>query len=192
MLRTIVPVSLIALLSSGCDSDCADAARVNGTYAMWHTVQNVGEGGAATVSEDYPSYQMFINGWSKWKIKASTIGGSLNADITDVAEYQGNYNEASPTTQAFSGALTLTETNCNAFNMRIEGEFGTTVDTSHTFVYDADLVFAGDHVAGTFSYSDTFAGTADDGSALSGAFENAKGEVSGTLQLDDFDTGFAD
>lgn len=192
MFRTVLPISLVALLASGCDSDCSDAARVNGTYAMWHHVQNVGADGTATVSEGYPSYQMFVNGWSKWKVKASTTSGALSTDITDVAEAQGDYNDGAPTTQAFTGTLAVTETNCNAFNFHIEGEFDTTVDTTHAFVYDADLVFSGDHVAGTFAYTDSFTGTADDGSAVSGKLENATGEVSGTLQFDDFDTGFSE
>lgn len=192
MLRTILPVSLVAILATGCDSDCADASRVNGTYAMWHSVMNVGEGGEATVSENYPSYQMFINGWSKWKVKANTTSGSLNTDITDVADAQGDYNEEAPTTQPFAGTLTVTETNCNAFNFALSGQFGTTSHTTHTFEYAADLVFSGEHVAGTFTYTDSFSGTAEDGSAVTGMLENASGEVSGTLQIDDFDTGFGE
>lgn len=193
MLRTLVPVTLLALVAQGCDSDCADASRVNGTYAMWHSVQNVGEGGAAKVTDGYPSYVTFINGWSKWKVKASTTGGAFNTDITDVADEQGDYNDGDPTTQPFSGTLAVSETNCNAFNIVLEGQFGTTVNTTHTFTYEADLLFAGDHLAGTFTYSDTFSGTADDGSAVSGSLENAQGEISGTLQLDDaFDAGFSE
>ncbi len=192
MFRTILPVSLVAILATGCDSDCADASRANGTYAMWHSVTNVGQGGTATVSENYPSYLVFVNGWSKWKIKASTTSGSLNTDITDVADTQGDYNEADPITQPFSGSVTASDDNCNAFAVHFEGDFDTTASTTHTFVYDADLVFSGEHVSGTFTYTDTFTGTDGDGNTISGALDKASGEVSGTLQLDDFDADFAE
>jgi hypothetical protein len=190
MPRTLASVALVAVLASGCDSDCADASRINGTYAMWHTVQNVGGEGAAAVSEGYPSYVTFINGWSKWKLKASTTAGSFNVDVTDVADEQGDYNDGDPTTQPFSGTLTVSETNCNVMSVLLEGEFSTTVNTTHTFSYASEYVFAGDHLAGTFTYTDSFSGTADDGSAVSGGLENAEGEISGTLQLDEFETGF--
>ncbi|MDP2317304.1 MAG: hypothetical protein Q8P41_30755 [Pseudomonadota bacterium] len=191
MIRIALPLSLLALLSTGCDSDCADTSRVNGTYAMWHTVLNAGEGGA-TASENYPTYDVFINGWSKWKINWSAGSDTINADITDVAEAQSGPDGVVGTAQAFSGSLTSSAEDCNVFAMHIEGNFETTADTTHAFIYDADVVYMGDHLSGTYSYADTFTGTAEDGSSISGQLENATGEVSGTLQIDGFDTGFSD
>jgi hypothetical protein len=191
MVRPLVFAALILPLATGCDSDCADASRVNGTYAMWHTVLNAGTDGTATVSEDYPSYQMFINGWSKWKITWASGGGTINADITDVAEAQGNYNESAPTSQAFEGTLASSDSNCNMFDLHLEGDFATTVDTVHTFVYDSQLTYMGDHLSGSFTYTDTYTGTAEDGSSTSGGLDGATGDVYGTLQTDsEFDTGF--
>ncbi|MES2638276.1 MAG: hypothetical protein V4850_02310 [Myxococcota bacterium] len=196
MVRIVPPVSLfglaLALLASGCDSDCADSSRVNGTYAMWHTALNTGEGGGATVSENYPSYEVFINGWSKWKINWSSGTDTINADITDVAEPQSGPDGLVGTTQPFAGSLTSSADDCNVFAMHIEGNFETTSDTMHAFVYDASMVYVGDHLNGTFTYSDTFTGTAEDGTATSGMLENATGELSGTLQIDGFDTGFSE
>lgn len=192
MIRTILPVSLVVLLAAGCDSDCQDASRLNGTYAMWHSFTNVGAGGTVTPSEDYPSYTMFVNGWSKWKVKASTTGGSFNTDITDFEDEMGDKNEGTPSTQPFSGDLSVVEANCNAFTLHIEGTFETTVDTEHTFVYDADLLYTGDHLNGSFTYSDSYVGTAEDGSATSGQLDGATGEFNGTLQYDDFDADFTE
>lgn len=192
MVRIVLPVSLIALLSTGCDSDCADTSRVNGTYAMWHAALNTAEGGGATVSENYPSYEVFINGWSKWKINWSAGTDAINADITDVGEAQSGPDASAGTTQPFSGTLTSSADDCNVFAMHIEGNFETASDTTHAFVYDADVVYVGDHLNGTFTYSDTFTGTAEDGTAVSGMLESATGELSGTLQIDTFDTGFSE
>jgi hypothetical protein len=188
MCRTILAASLLIAFTAGCDTDCADTSRLNGTYAMWHNVLNMGAAGTATVSEDYPAYQMFINGWSKWTIKASTSGGTFNTDILDVAEFQGDYNDSDPTTQAFAGTLTASDTNCNSEALHLEGEFNTTSGTVHTFTYDAETVYVGDHITGTFTYTDTYAGA--DGS--SGGLTGAEGELNGTLQVDGFDTGFSD
>jgi hypothetical protein len=192
MSRVLLCALALAPVLTGCDSECVDAARLDGTYAMWHSVQNMGDGGTATVSDDYPSYQMFINGWSKWKVKASTSAGTFNADITDVAEFQGDYNDGGATTQAFAGTLTASEKNCNALTVVIEGEFDTSVGTTHAFTYEAEMLFTGEHLAGRFSYADSYTGTDDAGAAVSGALTDAQGELSGTLQVDDFDTGFAD
>ena len=192
MCRIIFAASLSIVFLAGCDSDCADTARLNGTYAMWHSVQNMGPAGTATVSDNYPSYQMFINGWSKWTIKASTSGGTFNTDILDVAEFQGDYNDDAPATQAFAGTLTASDTNCNAMTLHLEGAFSTTSGSDHIFTYDAEALYVGDHLTGTFSYADTFTGTAEDGSEISGALEGATGDLNGTLQVDGFDTGFSD
>lgn len=185
-------VSLVALTATGCDADCADTSRINGTYAMWHTVLNAGEEGGATVSEDYPSYDVFVNGWSKWKVNWSAGNDTINADITDVAEVQSGPDATVGTTQAFSGSLVASEADCNAFTMHIEGNFTSKARTTHAFIYDAQLVYVGDHLNGTFTYSDSYTGTDSDGEAISGALENATGEVTGTLQIDAFDTGFSE
>jgi hypothetical protein len=188
MLRTVLPVSLLALLSTGCDADCADASRLNGTYAMWHTVLNTSTG--ATVSEDYPGYGVFVNGWSKWKVNWAAGSDTVSADITDVAEGQSGPAGAVGTTQPFSGSFVPSAKDCNAFTMHLDGVFEGTSGSSHLFVYDAELVYMGDHLNGTFAYTDTFTATAEDGSALSGGLTDATGEVQGTLQIDGFDTGF--
>lgn len=177
-------LALLVIMLTACDTDCEDASRINGTYATWHTVLNSSD---VDKSEGYPSYQMFFNGWSKWDITWQSSGGGLQADITDVAELQGDMNTlGEPATQTFSGKLTSADDNCNVFVMDLEGNFETTVGTNHTFVYHSDLVFMGDHLSGTFTYDDSYTG-ADD---TSGEIANVKGEVSGTMQDDTFDTGF--
>lgn len=192
MFRTVLVLSAFAVLATGCDADCADTARLNGTWAMWHQVLNAGAGGTATVDEDYPSYQMFINGWSKWKIKSSTSSGAFNVDVTDVAERQGDYNDGAPSTEPLAGTLTVDETNCNAFALHLEGTFSTTSGTDHAFTYDANAVYMGDHISGTFTYDDSYTGTDADGNATSGGLTGAAGELNATLQLDGFDTGFGE
>ena len=96
------------------------------------------------------------------------------------------------TTQPFSGSLVSSAEDCNAFTMHIEGNFETVSSSVHAFVHDAEVVYMGDHLNGTFAYTDTFTGTAADGTALSGGLANATGEVQGTFQFDGFDTGFSE
>jgi hypothetical protein len=192
MVRALFLATLLSTLA-GCDSDCADTSRINGTYAMWHTVLNAGADGGATADEGYPSYQVFINGWSKWKITWSSGSGTVNADITDIAEYQGDFNDGSTTSQSFEGTMAENDDNCNTFTLHLTGDFETTVDTVNSFTYDATMAYMGDHVAGTFTYTDTYTGTAEDGSPTSGGLSGASGDLSGTLQTDGkFDTGFAE
>ncbi len=194
MIRALAILALVAPLAAGCGSDCADATRVNGTYAMWHSITNLAaDEGGASVNADYPSYQVFANGWSKWKLTYQSADGTLNADITDVAEVQGDFNEGGALAQSYAGTLTSAEDNCNVFALHLEGDFETSADTVHTFVYDATLVYLGDHLNGTHAYSDTYVSSLD-GSTNTGGLTGAEGDANGTLQVEGggFDTGFLD
>lgn len=178
---------LLLALIAGCDSDCEDASRLNGEYAMWHSVLNANQEGGATMDEAYPSYEVFVNGWSRWDLTWSASGGTFAAAISDVAELQSGGEATTPVT--YDGTLTSRDDNCNAFDLALTGQFEAASGTTHDFAYTAELVYYGDDVAGHFTYEDTWSGA--DGA--SGALTGAAGDVYGVLQTDGaFDTGFTE
>jgi hypothetical protein len=178
-------LTLTIALLAGCDADCDDTTRLNQTWAMWHAPLDAT--GGITADENYPTYQVFSNGWSKWKIAWSQDAANVDVEITDAAERQGNLNTGAPAAQKFSGQLLASEDNCNALVLDLTGEFETTSGTRHAFDYTANLVYYGEHLAGTYTYSDTW--TSED---TSGAMSEIHGDVRGTAEDADagFDTGF--
>lgn len=182
-----------ALPALACDPDCANSARVNGSYAMWHTVTTPVED--LSMDIDYPSYLVFINGWSKWDVAYQSSDSSANISVKDVGERYLNFNEESPVEQTYGAEMKASDDNCNVFDFKMTGVFQTTSNTTHDFTYTAQLVFLGDHLSGSFTYEDTYTGTDADGAPISGGISGASGEVSGTLQTDAdgvFDTGFSE
>lgn len=188
---------MLALLLAalvGCDSDCEDPSRIKGEYAMWHTVLNANQadGGGATMDENYPSYDVFVNGWSRWTLNWAEAGGQVTTTILDVAEVQSD-ESAEATEAELSGTLTSQDDNCNVFDLGLNGTYDTTADTTHTFEYVASFVFYGDHIAGDFTYTDTWEGVDSDGNPVAGGLTGATGDLYGTLQTDgSFDTGFTE
>jgi hypothetical protein len=178
-------LSLTIALLAGCDADCEDTTRLNHTWAMWHDPLDA-EGGVSA-DESYPTYQVFANGWSKWTFAWAQDGANVDVEIADARERQGDLNDGTPETQAYSGQLLASDENCNALSLELSGIFETTSGTRHTFSYASDFTFYGDHLAGTYTYSDTWS----DGTS-SGAMSEIHGEVRGTAEDSgsDFDTGF--
>lgn len=186
--------ALLVAFLAGCDADCEDASRINGEYAMWHSVLNANQEGGATMDEAYPSYEVFINGWSRWNLTWSASGGTVSAEITDVPELQSGGEGASSTPETFSGTLTSADDNCNVFNLDLSGDFTTASGSTHAFTYTAEMVFYGDNMSGTFAYDDTWSKPGEDGAApTSGQLAGASGDLQAVRQTDGtFDTGFGE
>jgi hypothetical protein len=179
-------VSLVALASLvGCASECDERARVDGTYAAWHTFTESAEPGAPTSRDPaWPAYEAFVNGWSRWDLAWSDVG-VVTLQITDAAERQGELTDGAPTVQSYTGQMLEGEDNCNRLALSFAGDWDTPSGETLTFTYAADLTFVGDRLNGTFSYADTMASTGAAG--VSGV----TGQVTAVLQSDDtFDTGF--
>ena len=178
------PLFLLALPFLGaCNSECGDPTRVNGTWAVFHQVVNIPVDDEASVDAGYPSYEMFVNGWSRWDLTWSAAG-NVTLAITDAAEAQGTYGEGGK--QSFLGTMNAAEGNCNTMQLAFAGDFVTASATTHAFDYLADLTFTGDQLSGTFAYTDTWTATGEDGGGLAGA----NGQMRAALQTDGFDTGF--
>ena len=196
-------MSILVLALIACDADCEDPARINGTYAAFHVMQNVSgvapEGGGDTAEADAKArstvegyddglaYSLFTNGWSRWAVTWAQATGSVNITMMDGRERMGD--PAAVDGQAFTwdGQLTEASDNCNALALVGQGQFTSSAGTIHNFKYTSDLSWQGDAIAGTFTYSEGYSSA--DGDA--GAIEGAAGEVVLVLQSGaEFDTGF--
>ncbi|GDX82038.1 hypothetical protein LBMAG42_38490 [Deltaproteobacteria bacterium] len=188
---------LLALLLPGCDADCDDPTRINGSYAAFHDILNMGApedagkaaAGDAGTAEGYDdvSYAVFANGWSRWDLTWAASTGKLKITAFDSKERMGDPGLVNGQSFTWSGDLVEHPDNCNNFDLAVRGELVTSMGTTHNFKYDATLAWQGSGLAGTYTYTDGFTG--EDGSA--GALTNAKGDVFLVEQgSEGFDTGF--
>ena len=192
---------LLLAMFGACDADCDNPGRVNGSYAVFHDVLNVGdsatedsgtakaEGGKAVADNyDSVSYSTFINGWTHWDLTWSSGTGKVAIIANDAKERMGDPGAVIGDTFTWTGSLAATEDNCNTFDLSVKGTWSTSLDTDHSFKYDAQLTWTGDGMGGTYTYSDTY--TQGDNLDPVGGITNAKGEAFFVAQGDGFDTGF--
>jgi len=164
-------VALCAVVVAGCDSDCGNPGRLDGTYSVWSNVTSDdytidGLDDAAEQIEVLDA--AFINGWSQWQFKYVPSKDDFTLEI-DGQPYTATYTEASD--------------DCNAMSMKFNGQYDSEADTVHTFDWQGDLAYMGAHITGTFSYSDTW--TRTDGAT--GSIDIPSGELRARLGED---TGF--
>ncbi len=179
---------LLALWISGCDADCSNPERVNQAYEVWHSVVNTPDdsGGASgqsalEMTADYPSYELFVNGCSRWEFTYQSAAEKVNVNILDIDEVQGTGDADSATQQKYEGSLTADAENCNVFTVKFAGQYQAPTLSNHDFEYTATLAFFGDAYSGTFTYSDIFTGLDADGAPVEGSIVGASGEVFGEV-----------
>jgi len=162
---------LIGVVSSGCDADCEEPNRIDGSYAVWSTVTGGEEGYTGQNTEDYPWDGVFFNGWSEWELTYVPSKTAFQLEING---------------QPYTADYTQDETQCNTFLLNFDGEFVSSTDTAHSFEWLGDLRYYGTHLGGTFQYSDLWAGLSDDNA---GSVEVSTGEMTANLR-EEGDTGF--
>jgi hypothetical protein len=140
---------------SGCGVDCGPPTQVNGAYAMFANVLTY-EG---TNLEAFPSYQSPANGESEWLIAFDAISGQTTIGIDG---------------QSFDAGGTWDTTQCGVFSLQFGGLYLSAANTSHLFEANGDFVGYGDHVEGTWTYSENWS----DGQGESGTFD-ADGQLAG-------------
>ena len=204
---------MIPVLLVGCDNDCTQLDRMDGTYATWMALTESASGETGPVlSEGYPTQELFINGWSRWQIANQGTEGDKQKyvfTLTDVLERTDLPGELPVYKNAeIRGYAQGIEGNCNVLDLSIEDSYTATVteapesetDTPsvlsqnvHTFTLTAQLVFSGDQIIGSYTYADTFEGIDGTGAGMSGSAEAVKGSFTAILQTDGvFDTGFTE
>jgi len=143
--------------------------------------------------------------FSRYGQMMEDVGGyirkGVNVAMTDVLDATDLPGEK-PTfvSVPMTGALAQDDSNCNVMDVTIEDSYEATVTnekgvmetkSTHDFKYSVHLVYYGDHLAGNYTYADTFSGIDANGAAISGQIDGVTGSYSGTLQTgDEFDTGF--
>jgi hypothetical protein len=202
------------VLAGGCDPDCDDGRRVDGTYAVFHAIQNTGasetptssagadsgeagetgeaEAGHAQISGDYATYAYgtLVNGWTRWTMTWVPSQEKARLEVIDAKERMGDVAEGvgSVVTHDFEAKLAAGDDNCAAFAMSMSGTWNNPLGTTHTFHYSADFADSGDHLSGRFLYSDI--AMLPDG-VEAGSINAAEGEfVAVAKDAENFDTGF--
>ncbi len=186
---------LLLPLLTGCDPDCTDFDRIDGTWSVWMTVDNVprdGSEGGLVLSEGYPTEELFINGTTKWKLNYQASSERTTVLMNDVLEPTDLPGENDVFTQVeISGSLKQDPDNCNVLDLAMEDSYeaSTTAftgeiltESNHDFNFSATLVYAGDQLSGTFTYSDTMRGLDGDGVPFEGSISDATGTFIGTRQ----------
>ncbi len=133
------------LVLPGCDADCADGNRLNGTYRVESNVS--ADDWGVTGWEDGPMIAetehlmgLFANGTSTWELRNLPASGGLLVTIDG---------------QGFEAALTAAEDNCNRLGVEMEGAWTNPENGAlHDFVWLADLLWSGDALSGSWSYED--------------------------------------
>ncbi|HND33426.1 MAG TPA: hypothetical protein PKY30_03585 [Myxococcota bacterium] len=191
-MRLISALFLLPLLT-GCDPDCTDFDRIDGTWEVWMTVDNVpreGSEGGLTLSEGYPTEELFINGTSRWKLNYQPSSERMTVLMNDVLEPTDLPGENFVFTRVeIGGSLKQDTENCNVLDLAMEDTYAASTtsftgeiltNSSHTFTFAANLVYAGDQLSGTFTYSDTVQGTDGDEVPFEGSITDASGTFLGT------------
>lgn len=202
--RSLVVFACLApvFLGVGCSSECGEPQKLNGRYAVW---SNALQHDPEAVPGDYPSYEMFYNGWSEWNLQYEAGSGKIQA-IVNGQEFSAEYAEASD--------------NCNRVTLSMKGTYNALFDYKYDDVADApdqgcidartsvesifewtgDLVYTGDQLAGTWTYaaswSNPVTSAADPARPLCEELAGAEGAGSVTARgefvgsISDGETGF--
>jgi hypothetical protein len=204
-MKPVLAVLAFGVLLGGCDNDCSNLNRMDGSWAVWQEVTNAPTSDAhtpLTISDGYPTQELFINGWTRWNLAYQASAKQLGIVMTDVLEPTDLPGEAKVfKSVSLTGTLTPDDSDCNVMDLAMSDLYDATVTdatggtvsaNTHTFTYAAHLVYYGDHIAGTFTYSDTYAPQGTDGSGTStGQIDGVEGSLSAILKPSDaFDTGF--
>jgi len=168
-MRSVWAIALISGLLGGCSFPCDPATRLDGSYAVWmHTVTHQ----PAPPFTDYPSYQVFYNGWSEWDLTYVPAKKAFDLIIDD---------------QTYTADYSTADTGCGSFHLSASGIYVTTDGSRHDFEWEATLSYYGSHINGTYTYSSDweYALTAAIGSV------EATGEIMSTrIEGQNYDTGF--
>lgn len=152
----------LLLGATGCDPDCGNPARIDGTYEVWQNVIDSDAVSGENLSA-YPYDDTIFNGGSEWTVKWVPGASSFQLAING---------------QPFTGTYSESETSCNTFDMVVEGDYPTEAGSTHALVWEGQLTWFGDELAGSFSYQDTWENETTDGS---GSINVPEGNFAGVL-----------
>jgi hypothetical protein len=154
-MRTMILLGPVLALLAACDSECDDPKRIDGQWAVfanatssdWQvtgfTEEERAAGDQAALLDN-----IFPNGWSTWDIRY-TPGRDRYA-----IEIDGQNFEADHTPDA---------TSCNRIQLTMAGLYQAPEGSTHEFDMDAEVVWTGDELVGSFAYADAWTTDEKDG-----------------------------
>lgn len=143
-MRRLLGLLPALLCLPACDPDCADPARLDGLWAV--AMGPADDQAALTVAQgDVPDerallWESLANGTREWEITHVPASGRTTVLIGD---------------QTFRATREQGADNCNELAVRFSGTWQG--EAEHRFDLRTDLVWRGDTMAGTFTYSDSWA-----------------------------------
>lgn len=159
---------LLALggMASACDADCENPKRLDGSYVVWSFVSD-----HSSMSDDYPSYEVFYNGWSEWTLTYVPSQKTFNLELDE---------------QPYTAGYQSSDNSCNRFSLSFEGRYVAESGSEHDFAWSGDLIYLGQKLGGTWTYESSWS----DPSTGANGTVNTKGQLTGTTANNTFDTGF--
>lgn len=137
--RSLALVGLTLL--GACDPDCADPGRIDGLWSVRSNSTNdaaelkINQGEVNNETE--LAYGIFANGESSWDVKYVPSNSKYTIIIAE---------------QTFKATHEPDVDNCNAFALRISGDFVADDGAEHQFDWQGDLTWSGEQMGGTFIY----------------------------------------
>jgi hypothetical protein len=142
--------ALAAVFTAGCDPDCSSPGRVDGSYdtvarSTKDTWQISGFSTDGDVDEQLAQAELLsqlpLNGQRAWALKYVPGDDSYTLSIDE---------------QRVIAKATPSDDNCNQLALRADGSFEGEAGSLHEFSLEADLLWTGDGLSGTFSYADAW------------------------------------
>ncbi len=122
-----------------CDESCPEVSRIDGGWAVYS------EGASSTVSGSnagsFPWEDVFVEAWSEWDLAWVAGRGDFNLDVDG---------------QPFIASYTPDPVDCDAFTLSFDGRYLGEAGTTHDFTWTGELVRAGSHLDGVFSFEDSW------------------------------------
>ena len=142
--------ALAATLTAGCDPDCSSPGRIDGGYDTlarstkdtWQVSGFSADGGVdEQLAQAALLAQLPLNGQRSWALKYVPGDDSYTLSIDD---------------QRVVAKATPSDDNCNQLALTAEGNFEGDEGSLHAFSLEADLLWTGDGLSGSFSYADAW------------------------------------
>lgn len=181
-MRWLLLCPVLPLLGS-CTGDCASPDRLDGSYVLW---SNVLRHDPDPVAEDYPTRDVFYNGYSTWTLgyDPSRSGFEVLIEVTRDSDSTNDVGQ-----QGYSASYFSTDKNCNVFDLDLSGTFLGEKGSVSEFTWTGTLTSIGSHLGGRWEYTANWSVETEKGTST-GSVETS-GEVSGNIGADqEVDTGF--
>ena len=153
-------LALLATVLLGCEAECQSDTRMNGDYAVQSYATSPTTDIQGENVDAYPFPFMFWNDWSVWNLEYIASQSIIQLEIDE---------------QPFTAEFYRAPEECTDFTMSFAGTYLSSVGSTHSFEWSADMSYQGPHIGGVWTYQDTWTWP-DEG--LSGSITVPEGLIS--------------